>query len=353
VTEQRDAQSGLALADAARFARMALDSIVREYPSKILHVLASDADALPPRRLTPAFFGAYDWHSAVHGHWSLVRLLRLFPDAAFADEVQSALDLSLTPEKVAAELAYLGRPERAGFEVPYGMAWLLCLARELGEWSDARATGWRDVLEPLERFAAERVERWLARLPHPVRTGEHTQSAFGLSLFLDWLESAGEKQRWERVAERVRKLHDADRDAPLHLEPSGFDFLSPSLGAADLMRRVRDSAAFASWLSRSLPGIPDDGNPDFLLPAVCPDPSDAKLSHLDGLNLSRAWMLDGMLGALPQNDARRAALRGAADRHRELGLRAVTGAHYAGSHWQGTFAIYLSTERNAAGGGLD
>jgi len=338
----------LAESDAARFAEMVLAAIHREYPNKILHALESDVDARPPRRLTPAFFGCYDWHSAVHGHWSLLRLMRLYPTAPFVEAGRRAIARSLTLENIEGELTYLSAGARASFELPYGMAWVTALDGELGEWSDPEAQRWRATLQPLVRLATERLTRWAQHLPRPVRSGEHSQSAFSLSLLWDHAEATGQHGLVEDLRARVLALHADDRDGPLHLEPSGFDFLSPCLAEADLVRRALTADEFGAWLTRFLPHLPRVPDASFLPPVVCPDPSDGRLAHLDGLNLSRAWMLAGIADALPQRDARRAALRHCAERHARAGLAAVTGEHYAGSHWQATFAIHLLTRRGAS-----
>ena len=327
---------------AQRFADLALSCVGREYPNKIAHTLESDEDAKPPRHLTPVFFGCYDWHSSVHGHWLLARLARRFPDAPFAAAARAALRGSFTPEKVAGEVAYLSRKERATFERPYGLAWLLRLAAELRSWDDAEARDWAKTLEPLERAAASRLQDWLPKLAYPIREGEHAQTAFAFGLVLDWARTAHDSQMERVVMAKTRDLYSKDRACPLSYEPSGQDFLSPCLAEADLMRRTLAPPAFAAWLRRFLPGIPVDGSP-WLPVAVVTDPSAGKLAHLDGLNLSRAWMLDGIAASLPRADPRLRALRSAEAAHRESGLSAVTGAHYEGGHWLGTFATYLVT----------
>ena len=328
----------------ARIARMVLDAIGREYPSHVSHALFSDADAHPPRELTPAFFGSFDWHSAVHGHWTLARLARLELEAAFAPEARAALARSLTPERIAGELAYVSAKGREGFERPYGLAWLLQLAAELREWEDPDAVRWREALAPLEAHAARRLAEWLPRLHWPVRSGEHSQTAFALGLALDWAKTAGE-DLGSLIESRARELYGNDVAAPVAYEPSGHDFLSPALGEADLMRRVLPPGEFKAWLDRFLPGLGDETSRRWLTPVVSPDPSDGKLSHLDGLSLSRAWMLEGVAAGLPEADPRRAFLAAAAIDHGAAGLAAVTGEHYAGAHWLGSFAVYLTTRR--------
>jgi len=332
-------------AAAQRFADLALACVHKEYPNKIAHVLASDADVKPPRDLTPAFCGCFDWHSAVHGHWLLVRLVRTFPDAPFVPAARAAVAASLTPPHIAAEVRYLDAPGRADFERPYGLAWLLQLAAELHEWDDPQARAWVQTLAPLERAAAERLAVWLPKLTYPIRIGEHAQTAFALGLVLDWARTTGDGAMAALVEARTRAWYLADRDCPMAYEPSGQDFLSPCLAEADLMRRVLPPPAFAAWLGAFLPSLPIDGSTAWLRPAVVTDPSDGKLAHMDGLNLSRAWMLEGIAAGLPAADPRVAALRATAASHRASGLAAVTGAHYEGGHWLGTFAVYLVTGR--------
>ena len=331
-----------------RFAGLALVCVHKEYPNKIAHVMDSDADARSPRELTPAFYGCYDWHSAVHGHWLLARLTRLHPEAPFASRARDALAQSLTAENLAAEAAYLSRKGRETFERPYGIAWLLALSQELHEWDDPQARAWAAALAPLERAAVARLRDWLPKLAYPIREGEHNQTAFAFGLILDWARATGDRSMEDLVVSRTRALYGADRDCPIGYEPSGQDFLSPCLAEADLMRRVLAPAPYAAWLKTFLPRIPRRDAGDWLPVGVVTDRNDGKLVHLDGLNLSRAWMLDGIASGLPANDARLPAIRAAALRHRAAGLAAVTGDDYAGGHWLGPFATYLVTSRGVA-----
>jgi Protein of unknown function (DUF2891) len=335
---------------AERFAKLALACVHKEYPNKISHVLNGDADVAPPRKLTPAFCGCYDWHSSVHGHWLLVRLVRTFPDAPFAAAARDALKKSLTAQNLKEEANYLRGKGRASFERPYGLSWLLQLCAELREWDDPQARELSANLRPLEETAVERLKTWLPKLSHPVRIGEHDQTAFGLGLMLDYAQTAGNEEFAKLVSDSAKKFFLADRNCPLAYEPSGEDFLSPSLGEADVMRRVLPQSEFAKWLKEFMPQIPEtprqsEAATDWLPVAISPDPSDPKLAHLDGLNLSRAWMLEGILSALPSDDPRRLALQATADAHRRAGLAAVTGEHYEGGHWLGSFAVYLTTKR--------
>jgi hypothetical protein len=328
-----------------RFAELALTCVGQEYPNKLAHVMQGDADALPPRALTPAFRGCFDWHSAVHGHWLLARLARRYPDAPFAARARAALAADLAPEPLAAEVRYLEGPGRASFERPYGLAWLLQLHAELREWDDPEARAWAVALDPLARLCAARLTAWLPRLTEPLRVGEHTQTAFALGLALDWSRTVGDTASEAVFASSVRRFYLADRACPIDYEPSGEDFLSPCLAEADAVGRVLPPAEFARWLTRFLPGLPRDGRGDWLAPGVVSDPSDPRLGHLEGLNLSRAWMAEGIAARLPAGDPRRAGLRALARRHRDASLPHVTGEHYEGGHWLGSFATYLVTGR--------
>jgi hypothetical protein len=334
-------------AAAARFAALALKCLHQEYPNHLSHTLDSAADARPPHDLTPAFFGCYDWHSDVHGHWLLVRLLRSFPDAAFAGAARAELARSLTAPNIAGEVAYLSQRDRASFERPYGLAWLLQLTAELRLWDDPDARQWSAVLQPLESEAATRLKKWLPDLHYPIRIGEHDQTAFSFGLMWDWALVAHDVQMRELLEDAARRFYLSDRSCPLDYEPSGEDFLSPCLAEADFMRRVLDQHTFAHWLGEFLPSIPTRSDTVWLPPAVVTDRSDPKLAHIDGLNLSRAWMLERIAAALGPRDRRFASLRAAAARHRDAALPAITGEHYEGGHWLGTFAVYLTTAADA------
>ena len=339
------ADSGAETGSYARFARLALDCLHREYPNKISHVLQGDRDAKPPRELTPVFFGCFDWHSAVHGHWLLVRLCRLDREGAYVAEARAALEKSFTAGRVSGELKYLRGKGRASFERPYGLAWLLQLHAELAEWDDPQARQWRLALDPLAAEAAGRFKSWLPKLTHPARTGEHSQSAFALGLVLDWARKTGDREMEALVIRRALDYYGKDKGWSFSFEPGGQDFLSPGLAEADLMRRVLGQRPYALWLEKFLPGLPSDASKAWLKPAVVTDRSDGKLAHLDGLNLSRSWALEGMLRGLPSGDKRIPALRKAALDHRQAGLAAVTGEHYEGGHWLGSCAVYLVTGR--------
>ena len=323
---------------AARFAKLALDCIHKEYPNKIAHSLSSDADVKPPRELTPAFYGCYDWHSSVHAHWLLVRLIHMFPQAPFATESRRALARSLTPANIAQEVKYLNDAGRNSFERPYGLAWLLQLAAELRESGDPEARQWSATLRPLEQVVAARVSSWLPKLEHPIRAGEHSNTAFAMGLMLDYARITANAEFGRLVESRARDYYLKDRNCPLAYEPSGEDFLSGCLAEADVVRRILSRAEFAEWLTAFLPRVD-------LEPTRVSDVTDGKLYHLAGLNLSRAWMLEGIVSKLPAADARSQSLTALAARLKQAGLDSIKSEHYEGGHWLGSFAVYLVSGR--------
>lgn len=316
-----------------RFAGLALACVHQEYPNKIAHVMNSDADAKPPRELTPAFYGCYDWHSSVHGHWLLARVASQLPDSPVAARALAALEKSLTQANIARETEYFNAPGRGTFERPYGLAWLLTLALELREMKSPLAVN----LQPLEKAVVDRMSAWLPKLSHPVRSGEHSQTAFALGLTLDYARGSGNGAFATLIEGRAREFYLKDVYCPANYEPSGEDFLSPCLAEADLMRRVLPPAAFAKWFDAFMPQWP-------YKPLTVTDPTDGKLAHLDGLNLSRAWMIEGIASVLPS----RPSLKESAEAHAAAGLKSVTGEHYEGGHWLGSFATYLVTQRGLA-----
>ena len=337
------AGTGLDAAAAERFAKLALACIDREYPNKPEHVLDSAADAKPPREFHPAFFGCYDWHSSVHGHWMLVRLLKTFPDMASGNEIRARLAAHFSPAAMATEARYLDIKSNRSFERTYGWAWTLRLMSELQTWDDPDAKAWRANIEPLAKTLVARLKDFLPKLTSPIRTGVHPNTAFALGEALDYAKAAGEKDLADAVAKRARDYYARDRSCPLAYEPSGEDFFSPCMEEADLMRRVLPAAEFSSWLGGFLPRLAA-GKPFPLSPAVVSDPTDPRLVHLDGLNLTRAWTLRAVARALPASDARRKVLETSATKHAEAGLARVSSGSYEGEHWLASFAVYLLTD---------
>ncbi|MFH8974954.1 DUF2891 domain-containing protein [Streptomyces sp. NPDC017890] len=321
---------------AAPFAGLALANITREYPNFPAHLISSPDESLEPRSLHPAFYGAYDWHSSVHMHWLLVRLLRrhggtpALPDTGTAVDV---LDRHLTPDNLAAEAAYLR--DRPSFERPYGWAWLLALAAECRAVPDAAGARWAEALRPAVATVDHLLADWLPKATYPVRHGNHPNSAFALSLVLDSGELSAATDR--AVRERLLAWFADDHDAPAHWEPSGQDFLSPALTEADAVRRVLPKERFAAWLDRFLPAL-SSGDPCPLLDVpVVSDHADPQIGHLLGLSLSRAAALRSLADALPDGPVR-SRLDAAAGAHLSAGLPAVERGDFTTDHWLATFA---------------
>jgi hypothetical protein len=326
---------------ASAFARLALKGIRKEYPNKPGDVLNDAADVKSPRAVHPAFYGSFDWHSAVHGHWMLVRLLRIFPDLPEAREIRAALAENLTAKNLQTEAEYFARKNTQSYERPYGWAWLLKLAEELHGWDDPDGKEWAKNVKPL---ADTLVARYLAYFPkqtYPIRSGVHPNTAFGLAFAHDYARAVGDAKLRELIEERSRAYYGKDAGAPAVWEPDGADFFSPSLMEADLMRRVLPADEFRAWFGRYLPGVARGEPKNLLTPATVTDRSDPQIVHLDGLNLSRAWCMRSIAAALPKDDPARRVLAEAAARHAEAALHHVASGDYAGEHWLASFAVYM------------
>jgi hypothetical protein len=323
---------------AARFAQLALANVEREYPNQPGHALQAPGDLQPTRALHPAFYGSYDWHSCVHMHWLLARVWRAFPALPQRAAIGALFDRHLMPDAIAGECAYLARPGTQSFERTYGWAWLLKLATELAAVDDGPAARWAQALAPLAAVFVARYRAWLPKARYPIRHGIHPNSAFGLAFALDYARSAGELELEDAIVARAQVWYGGDRDAPAAWEPSGADFLSPSLMEADLMRRVLPPHEFAPWLGGFLPGLAQRAPATLFAPVEVSDRSDPQIVHLDGLNLSRAWCMKGIVAGLPTGDARAAVLREAADDHLAAGLAGLGSGDYFGEHWLASFA---------------
>jgi hypothetical protein len=324
---------------ALQYARIGRAGIGREWPHYCQHLANGPADMLFPRVRHPAFFGCYTWHSAVHTHWMLARLRRLFPRLPVARALDAVLDRHLTPENLATELTYFQAPGRGTFERPYGWAWLLMLAAELRAGRDDASRRWAAAVRPLEKFIGGSVLAWLPRLGRPVRKGSHGNTAFALTLMLDYARAVRNRELEHAITMRSREWFGPDAAVPASWEAGGSDFLSPALAEADLMRRVLPREEFAAWWGRFLPVVP----PVLLMPVMAGDRRDANFVLLEGLNLSRAWMLQGIAGSLPPTDPAQALLQAAADRHSAAGLSWVASGNYLGEHWLASYAVRLLT----------
>jgi hypothetical protein len=335
---------------ASRFAKLALKGIKKEYPNKPGDVLNNERDIKGPRAMHPAFYGCFDWHSSVHGHWMLVRLLRLFPDLSEKKQIRAVLFEHLTAENLRTEAEYFDRPNTQSFERPYGWAWLLKLAEELHSYDAADAKELTKNLQPLADTIVTRYLTYFPKQTYPIRSGVHSNTAFGLAFAHDYARTVGHKRLRELLEKRSHDFFVGDVDVPAKWEPDGADFLSPSLMEADLVRRFLRPPEFRSWFHRFLPGI-DKGEPKSLLqPARLTDRSDPQIVHLDGLNLSRAWCMRGIASALAEDDPGRKVLIDSAARHAEASLPHVASGDYAGEHWLASFAVYMLSTSAKLGG---
>lgn len=338
-----ESKSRLTDAQVVAFVDLALAGLTREYPNKPSNVMASKADVRSPRQMHPAFYGNFDWHSSVHGHWMLVRLLRLYPDNSRAEQIRTTLNSQLTAQKMKAEAEYFQNETNKSFERMYGWAWLLQLVREVHTWDDSDAKAWRQNLRPLEDVIVERAFHYLPKLSFPIRVGTHTDTGFALGMELDYARTVGNRKLEELIVRKAREFYLNDSSYPAHYEPSGHDFFSSGFNEADLMRRVLDPADFSRWLDQFLPQLKTDNMGSMMQPVEVTDVTDGHLVHLAGLDLSRAWTMTGIAASLPSGDARRQTLADSIPLHAEAGLKYVTSGHYEGEHWLATFAVYHLT----------
>jgi hypothetical protein len=330
--------SGLTAEIASSFARIALGHVTREFPVKMDHVIGGPEDVRSQRDLHPIFFGSFDWHSCVHSHWLLASLLRREPGIPEAAAIRTHFDQAFTPQKVAAETAYVRLPSSRGFVRPYGWGWLLKLQSELLAHDDPR---YARLLQPLADAFADRFREFLPRADYPIRTGVHSSTSFALSLAADYARAANDAGLTALFAEKARAWHLADRDAPAW-EPSGDDFLSATLVTAVAMRRLLPADEFLPWLRAYLPRAGQSEPTALFTPAKVSDRTDGKIAHLDGLNLSRAWCWREIAAALPAGDPLGVAAANAAERHLAASLTHVAG-DYMGEHWLASFALLALT----------
>ncbi len=333
-TKTAETSTQLTLVEANRLAGLPLKCMQKEYPNKLNQVLKDSTDLAGPEALHPAFYGCFDWHSAVHGHWMLVELLRRFPQLEAAAAIRQKLAENISAEHIAAEVAYFEHPMAKSFERTYGWAWLLKLAEALHLWDDPLARELEQNLQPLTDLLVQRYLDFLPRLNYPIRVGEHTNTGFGLAFAWDYAHTVGADSLQQLIEARARDFYASDAACPLSWEPSGYDFLSPCLEEADIMRRVLPETEFRTWFKAFLPQLAD---PDFRwAPGEVSDRKDGKLVHLDGVNFSRAWCLYGIANDLPEYGH----LRQLAAAHLNYSLPNIVDGDYEGEHWLASFAIY-------------
>ena len=341
------AQGTVKLSDAqvAAFADLAMKGIEIEYPNKPSNVMSSEKDVLSPKEMHPVFYGCFDWHSSVHGHWLLVRLLKTYPNSPREEAIRALLRRQLTEEKLLNETAYFDAKSNQSFERMYGWAWIFRLAAELHDWDDEEGRMWAKNLRPLEQKLVSLAKAYLPKLTFPIRTGQHADTGFALAQAYDYASTVGDKEFGQQIEQFAKAKYVEDYDYPARYEPSGHDFFSTCLNEADLMRRVMKPKEFSAWLTRFLPELHEPGGTaqSLLTPAEVSDVTDGKLVHLAGLNFNRGWTQAGILSHLEANDPRRAILEQSIVAHREAGLKYVFSGSYEGEHWLATFAVYLLT----------
>jgi len=331
----------LTLEQASRLAQLPLKGLQQEYPNKLEHVMNGPEEVRAPSELHPVFYGSYDWHSSVHGHWMLVRILKRYPNLPEGPKIRAILNDHFTLEKMAAEVSYLQQENRKSFERPYGWGWLLKLAEELHDWDDPDGRRWSANLQPLADAIADRYLNFFPKQTYPIRSGVHSNTALGLTFGLDYARQVGHRELEEMIVSRSRSYFLKDKNYPAAWEPGGDHFLSPALTEADLMRRILPQTEYADWLRGFLPDLAEGRPAAILEPAEVTDRSDPKIVHLDGLNLSRAWAMKGIILALPSDDPVREVLEKSASSHTRASLPHVTSGDYAGEHWLASFAVYL------------
>lgn len=324
--------------EANRLIQLPMNCIHTPLPYKSGHVIDDSSDFQFPQEHHPAFYGCFDWHSAVHGHWSMVWLLKQYPDLDVANEAKAMLAANLTEPNIQKEIEYfqLNRYVRS-FERTYGWAWLLKLQAELDSWEDPLGQEMAANLQPLSDTICAKYIDYLPKLVYPIRVGEHTNTAFGLTFAWDYADQSGDQALKDMIESRARDFYFNDEDCPRSWEPSGYDFLSPCLEEADLMRRVLTEEEYAEWLAEFLPDL---GSSEAYEPAVVSDRSDGKLVHLDGLNFSRAWCLYSM-------SSDNQSFIPLAEEHLQFSLQNIVDGDYAGEHWLASFALYALSCRQA------
>ena len=326
---------------ASSYARLALKGIQQQYPNKPGDVWNGPTDVRAPSALHPAFYGSYDWHSSVHGHWMLARLLRIFPKLPENAEIRKVLATNLSANNLLVEAASFKRANAQSFERPYGWAWLLKLGEELHGWDDPDARAWEKNLQPLTDVVVARYLAYFPKQTYPIRSGVHSNTAFGLGFAIDFAQATGNVELLKLLKERGQSYFGKDAGIPAKWEPDGADFFSPSLMEADLMRRILPAPEFRTWLAGFMPELARNEPKSLLEPPAVTDRSDPQIVHLDGLSLSRAWCMRNIAAALPREDPVRKVLSEASARHATAGLAHVASGDYAGEHWLASFAVYL------------
>ena len=325
----------LDLETASGLARIPMSCLNNEYPNKLNQVLGDKDDLKNPELLHPAFYGCFDWHSSVHGHWMLIKLVKLYPDLPEKSEIFRIMDQNLNPDNIKAEIAYFQDEHNKTFERTYGWAWLLKLAQELNDWDHPKGKIWFENTKPLSDLIRDKYIDFLPKLTYPIRTGEHPNTAFGLSLAYDYATSLGDTTFIKLITNRSKNYYQQDKNCPISWEPNGFDFLSPCLEEANLMQKILSTEQFQEWIVEFIPDFSS------ITPAIVSDRSDPKIVHLDGLNFSRAWCLLGISSSMPESN-KEDLIHHAAE-HFNSSFPHLSSGNYEGEHWLTSFAILALT----------
>lgn len=326
------------ISEANTLIQLPLHCVETKYPNKLGQTLGGKEDLGEPKQLHPIFYGCFDWHSAVHGYWSMVSLVSTFPDMDEAQSVKNILCKNITKEKVAQEVAYFEKKINNSYEPTYGWAWLLKLTQALHEWDDPMAAELEQNLQPLTNLISQKYSDFLPKLVYPIRVGEHTNTGFGLIFAYDYAVALNDETLKQAIKTRARNFFLTDRDCPIQWEPSGYDFLSPCLEEIEIMRRVLSKKEFLPWLNQFMLQL---ASSEYTLKVgEVGDRTDGKLVHLDGLNFSRAWVFYGLANQYPEYKH----LKINANEHIAYSYPNLVGDSYEGGHWLASFAIYALTQ---------
>ncbi|TWU66613.1 hypothetical protein V7x_21830 [Crateriforma conspicua] len=325
---------------ANEWGKLVLKGVDTEFPNKLSLVYSSEEQIKTPRQHFPAFYGCFDWHSSVHGHWVLVRLLKDHPSIESAPRIRRVLGRHLSAANLEKEADFFTKDEQKTFERMYGWAWFLRLVMEVDTWDDPDADQWRENLRPLEMVLVDRIKDYLPLLTYPIRIGQHTDTGFALGQILDYARQMDQAELESLVVDRAMSFYEDDVDYPVNYEPSGHDFFSSCWNEADLMRRVLPQRKFVAWLDRFVPELSEQLTDGTITPVGVSDVTDPKIVHLAGLNLNRAWCMQSVAAALPADHPLRDPIRKNAQMHRSAGLAYINSGHYEGDHWLATFGLY-------------
>ena len=321
---------------AKHFSELALHCIQTEFPNKLGHVIVDSTQVKRPIELHPTFYGCFDWHSSVHGHWMLIKILKTFPEISNSNEIISTINENITQENILNEIEYLNGKLHGSFERTYGWAWIFQLQNELDTWDNDYGKKWANNLRPLTNVLRDKMIEFLPKLTYPIRTGVHPNTAFALSFAYDYASESNDIEFKNAIITRRLYYYNSDKNYPAYLEPNGTDFFSPSLQEANLMRRILDAKEFDKWFNEFMPSITNN----LLKPVIVSDRDDLSIVHLDGLNISRAWCMLGISNSLPNSNPKKTILLQTAKLHLNDALKNVASGSYAGEHWLASFAVY-------------